>query len=307
MFIKLEQIEQNKKLKELIEKGVSAEGSGGGNINFATSDEIKKLIAPPEFVPGILVLKPNENNLQYKDIQDDPTAIERGSREELPWDCVDCSNVTSLSNTLAYNSDLKYSPKLIHTENVTSMHGLFENNNRLKKVQPFDDISACEVFDWAFAYCNCLGYFDYFTFPKTSQPVSCKYMFECDYNSDFYGRSAIGLLSAPNIEFQIKNAYYMFAFCAQLYRVPEYDMSKCEDMTCMFYGCEELKGNDGAFPWTIDCSSLTMYPYGMFGKTKIKNVKLKNVPESVKKEITIQRLFALGEKDNENDYTIEFE
>lgn len=310
MLIKLEQIENGEQLKKVVDNHGS---SSIGEFNFATEEEIKALIPEPEPVLGTLKLTPNmveRSNIRYLYPQPDG-AIERGSKAEIPWDIVDCSDIeTSLKYVFSFDSDLKVSPKLINTSKIKSLYGLYEDCYRLFDVKPFENIDECVCFDYAFESCKSLGYF-YVEFPKTKQPVSCRNMFLFCNPDKYYGEKAVGLLKAPDIKFQIKDATYMFDNCTALTTVPEYDLSKCEYMDGMFMSCKSLghheysTEDEGVFPWVIDCSSLKKVPDGMFLDTQIKKVQFKNVPESILQDFVAKKIFGLTDKDDESQYTIE--
>ena len=72
----------------------------------------------------------------------------------------------------------------------------------------------------------------------------------------------------------------MFMSCEALGTVPEYNLSKCTDISKMFSGCGNLIGE---FPWEIDMSSITSSAGvdSMFKNTRITKVTFKNVPQCI--------------------------
>ena len=119
--------------------------------------------------------------------------------------------------------------------------------------------------------------------------------------SELYASTYTSITEIPDTldTSNLNSTIQMFYCCYKLETVPEINTSKIKNMMEMFYNCKKLPAE---FPWIIDCSSVSSASSlrDMFTASSVTKVKLKNVKEGIKSQITSQLL-----KGN-NTLTIEF-
>lgn len=297
MLVKLNQIEHGEKLAETINELQNkvinnyydktqidqkiTDAAAGGKVDlsgyakkedivkteFATEEEINSLV--PTSNKNVLILNPTTDNTPYFSHYNDKAWDIVKSTGRLPWDEIDFSYITKAQFTFNTSNvgNLTEAPVITNLENIRSCRYLYYYQEKLESVSPLDSLINCDDFYQAFAGCQNLKSVSDF---KVAYKADCSWAF-------YYCKS---LTKAPNISGKIGKANCMFEDCPNLTDVPEYDLSACKDMYCMFYGCSGLKGE---FPWEIDLSSVktTGDLSSMFYNTGITKVTLKNVPQSL--------------------------
>ena len=102
------------------------------------------------------------------------------------------------------------------------------------------------------------------------------------------------LRTAPALDTSaVTDVLFMFAGCARLRHVPSYDLSSVTNAAYAFYGCASLPA---VFPWAIDLASITSTSavHGMFEASGVREVTLRNVPETVRGQLTTTSLRSDG-------------
>lgn len=263
MLVKLKQVEQGDKLCSLNEDVAHAE--------LATDEEVKTLI--PDASKAFTVYDYIDvNNAIYRRWIDNEHGYDQTYAEYLkntgkvPWDVIDCSYLIDATTMFWPVDGIKYAPKLINTDIIETLHGLFMTRKDLLEVQPFDNLSSCENIEYI--YEGCFNLKEIPDFPPMAPGVNCGCAFH----------TCRAMKHAPKINSRVGNAYHMFYGCTSLTTVPEIDLSLCTDMDCMFNFCPKLVGE---FPWAIDLSSITEPEKieAMFSLTGITKVTFKNVPQ----------------------------
>ena len=108
----------------------------------------------------------------------------------------------------------------------------------------------------------------------------------------FYCCGELTTLDLSNWDFSnVVDMSDMFFNCYNISKliINNFNTSKVENMSSAFYRCSRLPSD---FPWIIDCSSITdeYNMGGLFSYSSVKKVKLSNVKEKLKPNITSQLL-----------------
>ena len=232
-----------------------AEAAAGGKVDlteFATSEEVKQLISSD--LADTLELYDKQdianavNNYKVDGISHPAIYNYIQENKKLPWKRIDYSYLTDASfsfGSFSGHDIVTEAPKMIGTKNIKSFRNFYAYCYELTKIEAFDDLNNCNDFYYLFAGDSKLKEIP--DFPRVAYKAYCGWMF---YNCSC-------LIKAPAIPGTIGNAGDMFYGCEKLEEIPEYDLSHCEDMTCMFYGCKSLPEE---FPWAIDLSAINPKP-----------------------------------------------
>ena len=239
------------------------------DIQYAAREDLVALI--PKEIENTVTLFPSfATNMGLIDYDEDICKKVK-TEGKVPWDAIDFSYVTKSDYLLGagnISNNLMVAPKMINTENVETFLDLFQHQIGLVSVQAFDSLESCLSLNGMFDACENLAVIP--DFPKMKDGADCSFM--------FYKCKKLG--AAPVIPGYIGKARCMFMSCEALGTVPEYNLSKCTDISKMFSGCGNLIGE---FPWEIDMSSITSSAGvdSMFKNTRITKVTFKNVPQCI--------------------------